>query len=201
MVNPRRTLVVLVVLLGSPVATRGDDNYLVYQLQPCPFDAGDHGPVPLAPPPQAAPPQWQAPGQFLPAQQTPQPPMQAAMQPPMQPAMPVGMPNGNFPGGTVFGRLLDKGRPLVNCRVVIVPLHEVDGVTSFDEDRKPLTTVTDPEGVFRFDGVPPGGYKLTWLPDGQRQWIRRISLRPDVKVHNGETTRLKEIRVALHTIN
>jgi hypothetical protein len=49
--------------------------------------------------------------------------------------------------------------------------------------------------------VPAGGYKLAWLPAGQNQWIRRISMQPDVKVHNGETTKLKEIRVALQTIN
>ena len=70
-----------------------------------------------------------------------------------------------------------------------------------DDDRKPLATVTDQNGVFHYEGVPAGGYKLTWLPAGQNQWIRRIAMRPDVHVHNGETTTLKEIRIALQTVN
>ncbi len=104
-------------------------------------------------------------------------------------------------GGDVLGRLLNQGRPLVNCHVVIVPLQEVDGAMRTDEDRKPLTTVTDENGEFHFEDVPAGGYKLTWLPAGQRQWIRRIAMRPDVHVRNGEVTKLKEIRIALQTIN
>jgi len=104
-------------------------------------------------------------------------------------------------GGAVTGRLLNKGHPLVNCSVVIVPLQETDGVLGVDEDRKPLSTLTDANGVFHFEGVPAGGYKLTWLPEGQRQWIRRIAMRPDVHVRYGETTVLKEIRIALQTVN
>ncbi len=114
---------------------------------------------------------------------------------------PRGAVNPSMMGGAVSGRLLNGGRPLVNCHVVIVPLLEADGAIHADEDRKPLSTITDENGVFHFDGVPAGGYKLTWLPAGQKQWIRRIAMRPDVHVHNGETTVLKEIRIALHTIN
>ncbi len=103
--------------------------------------------------------------------------------------------------GVVHGRLSNKGRPLVNCQVVIVPLHEQNGVSAFDPDRKPLATVTDEQGEYHFDDVPPGSYKLTWLPQGQRRWIRRIAMSPDVKVHPGEVTRLRDIRVALQTVN
>jgi len=144
-----------------------------------------------------------------PAQPMPQPIMQPPMQQPMRPAMqpmqppmpPVMQSNPKMMGGDVAGRLLNQGRPLVNCHVVIVPLQEVDGTIRMDEDRKPLTAVTNENGEFRFEDVPAGGYKLTWLPEGQRQWIRRIAMRPDVHVHNGEVTTLKEIRVALQTIN
>jgi hypothetical protein len=104
-------------------------------------------------------------------------------------------------GGTVCGRLVDRGRPLVNCHVVIVPLHEAKGVYLFDSDRQVLDTVTDEDGNYRFENVPAGEYKLTWLPAGKTQWIRRIAARPDVKVHYGEATKLKEIRVAMQTIN
>jgi protocatechuate 3,4-dioxygenase beta subunit len=76
-----------------------------------------------------------------------------------------------------------------------------DGIDCFDPDRKILDAVTDSDGVYRFENVVPGGYKLTWLPEGQNRWIRRIALRPDIMVRGGETTRAKEIRVALQTIN
>jgi hypothetical protein len=104
-------------------------------------------------------------------------------------------------GGTVHGRLSNRGRPLVNCHVVIVPMHDENGVSGFDPDRKPLDTLTDDQGEYRFENVAPGAYKLTWLPQGQTRWIRRIAMTPDVKVRNGETTGLKEIRVALQTVN
>ena len=90
---------------------------------------------------------------------------------------------------------------MVDCRVVIVPMHQEDGVYCFDQDRQLLTAVTDKDGVYCFENVAAGEYKLTWLPAGQRQWIRRIAMRPDVKVHNSEITKAKEIRVALQTIN
>ena len=90
---------------------------------------------------------------------------------------------------------------MVNCRVAMIPLQEVDGGAQLDEHRQVLMTLTDAEGVFHFEAVPVGGYKLTWLPDRQKQWIRRISLKPDVHVHYGETTTLKEIRIATQTIN
>ena len=104
-------------------------------------------------------------------------------------------------GGAVCSRLLDKGRPLVNCHVVLVPMHQEQGVYCFDPDRKPLATTTDAEGAYRFENVPAGEYKLTWLPAGQNQWIRRIAMRPDIKVRSGETTKAKEIRIAMQAIN
>jgi hypothetical protein len=104
-------------------------------------------------------------------------------------------------GGTVYSRLLDKGHPLVNCHVVLVPMHQEKGVYCFDPERKPLTTTTDGEGAYCFENVPAGEYKLTWLPQGQNQWIRRIAMRPDIKVRSGEATKAKEIRIAMQTIN
>ena len=64
-----------------------------------------------------------------------------------------------------------------------------------------MTAVTDAEGVFGFENVPVGSYKLTWLPAGATQWIRRIEMKPDVVVREGQDTTLREIRTALRTIN
>jgi hypothetical protein len=95
----------------------------------------------------------------------------------------------------VRGRLLQNGAPLVNCRVVLVAM-EREGVP-----REPLVSITDEEGVYRFANVPAGEYKLTWLPDGTRQWIRRIQMTPDVIVQAGQDVVVKDIRAALRTIN
>ncbi len=90
---------------------------------------------------------------------------------------------------------------MVNCHVVLVPLQQVDGTTCYDTSRRPLDVSTDDEGVYYFDHVPAGDYKLTWLPAGTNRWIRRIAMKPDVHVHNNENVSLKDIRMALQTIN
>ena len=102
--------------------------------------------------------------------------------------------------GSVHGRLFQGGRPLVGCTVVIVPMHK-DGATDDNGVRQPLSAITDADGVYGFENVPVGGYKLTWLPAGTTQWIRRIEMKPDVFVHEGQDVTLKDIRSAMQTIN
>jgi hypothetical protein len=108
---------------------------------------------------------------------------------------------GQLGRGAVYGRLLNKGRFLVNCRVALVPMHREEGVYCLDPDRNVLSTTTGQDGVYYFADAAAGEYKLTWLPAGQTRWIRRIAMRPDIEVRTGETTTAKEIRVALQTIN
>jgi len=103
--------------------------------------------------------------------------------------------------GTVHGRLLQKGYPLVNCYVVIAPWPKGDASDSSVDTRTPLSTMTNDEGFYCFEHVPAGEYKLTWLPEGTKQWIRRIAMRPDVIVHEGQDVTLKDIRMAMQTIN
>lgn len=101
----------------------------------------------------------------------------------------------------VCGRLADRGRPLVACQVVIVPLKKYGQNYRLDDSRTPLRTTTDAEGIYYFENVPLGDYKMMWLPSGTRQWIRRISLRPDVLVKHEGINRVKDIRIALQTAN
>ncbi len=103
--------------------------------------------------------------------------------------------------GVVYGRLVNKKRPLVNCRVAIVPLKRNGKNYTVDGARRPLNATTNDRGEYRFENVPAGAYKLTWLPRGTNQWIRRVRWKPDAVVHNDEVVGLKEIRVALQTIN
>ncbi len=104
-------------------------------------------------------------------------------------------------GGTVHGQLLNRGRPLAGCQVVIRPVAKTFGGYRFRPAAQPIRTMTDVQGVYRFENVPPGSYKLSWLLQGSNRWIRRIAMRPDLAVQTQETTQVKDIRVALRTIN
>jgi len=103
--------------------------------------------------------------------------------------------------GTVRGRLMQNGRPLANCRVVIVPLEDDRKSYRYDANREPLSTPTDDEGIYFFDHVPAGKYKLTWLPMGTNQWIRRVAVKPDVVVRPGQAASINTIGAAQRTIN
>lgn len=120
---------------------------------------------------------------------------------------PRATPMLNIPGapsvaeGAVRGRLMQSGRPLANCRVVIVPLQADGKNYRYDVNREPLSMATNNEGVYSFEHVPVGQYKLTWLPDGTNQWIRRVAIKPDVVVHAGQTVSVNTIGAARQTIN
>lgn len=105
--------------------------------------------------------------------------------------------------GNVCGRLSHRGRPLVGCKVALVRIRKsMTGYKIVSSDEAELAmTVTDNRGVYHFANVLPGLYKLKWRPSGQESWIRRAELRPDVRVNAAKTTDVKEIRVALRTIN
>lgn len=116
-----------------------------------------------------------------------------------QPEVPA-IGRGQIAVGSVHGRLLQHGRPLVGCNVVIVPMH-ADGATDDNGIRHPLSTTTDADGIYTFQNVPVGPYKLTWLPARATEWIRRIEMKPDVFVREGQDVTLKDIARALQTIN
>lgn len=104
-------------------------------------------------------------------------------------------------GGSVHGRLLHKGQAVVNCQVVIVPLTKNFGSYQVDGGGEPYSTLTDERGIYDFENVPKGRYKVFWLPEGSRQWVRRIEFRPDAVVKTGKAANVKDVRAALRTIN
>jgi hypothetical protein len=104
--------------------------------------------------------------------------------------------------GTVQGRLAQGQRPLANCHVVLMPIRDAGKKTYvYDEAREPLTATADGDGNYYFEHAPAGKYKLTWLPHGTKQWIRRLAIKPDVTVHGGQAVIVKEISFAQATIN
>jgi len=105
-------------------------------------------------------------------------------------------------GGSVTGRLLNRGKPLVNCRVALIPIGKaVFGGYDIDAKSKPQAAKTDETGHYQFDDVPSGLYKLFWLPAGTRSWIRRIQFEPDAIVRSGERVEIKTVRLAVRTVN
>lgn len=90
--------------------------------------------------------------------------------------------------GSLEGRVLQKGKPLEGCRVRVVAMEE-DRALGFLSTWRPgdeYPTVTDNQGVYRFDELPAGAYKVFWWPPWEDGWIRRIKWEPDVVVRAGE---------------
>lgn len=104
-------------------------------------------------------------------------------------------------GGEVRGRLSHRGQPLVGCEVTMIPLSKSWLGYRNDRSAKPIFATTNSEGAYSFAQVPAGPYKLKWRPAGEASWIRRAETRPDVNVRTNELATIKEIRVALRTIN
>lgn len=100
--------------------------------------------------------------------------------------------------GGVEGVIRWKDRPLSRGRVRIVPAKVVGalphsrskakaGVTGAPGEGKDdtLETVTDPEGRYRLERVPPGEYLFYWMPNPETGWIRRLRDKPDLEVVAG----------------
>jgi len=110
--------------------------------------------------------------------------------------------NATASGGEVYGRLSSRqGSPIVDCKVALLPLKKTWNSYAVDGSVKPLIVHTDSNGVYHFEDVRPGPYKLSWLPAGTRQWIRRIEFRPDVRVKSNAVAHAKEIHHSLRTVN
>lgn len=75
------------------------------------------------------------------------------------------------------------------------------GLHGFKPAVQPLRTTSDVQGVYRFENVPPGPYKLARLPEGTNPWIRRVAMRPDSTVGANRTKHVKDVSVALWTID
>ena len=104
--------------------------------------------------------------------------------------------------GSVKGRMLFKGKPLSGCGVKIVMLEkwgwEVLG--SLKEGMK-FETVTDVNGIYYFEKVLSGGYKLYWKPPHENSWIRKMKMEPDFYVEAGEIHYLPDRETNVRTIN
>jgi hypothetical protein len=102
--------------------------------------------------------------------------------------------------GSVEGVIMWRGKPLQDRKVKIV-LERYTGFSIaalkkwFSGDKEEasengivLATRTDSEGRYVFRQVPPGFYRLYWMPDANTGWIRRLREKPDIEVVSGNLT-------------
>ena len=102
--------------------------------------------------------------------------------------------------GSVEGVIIWQGKPLKNHQVKIV-LERYTGFSlaalkkwfAAEKEKSPhdgivLETQTDSKGHYVFHEVPPGYYRLYWMPDIKTGWIRRLREKPDIEVTTGNLT-------------
>jgi hypothetical protein len=102
--------------------------------------------------------------------------------------------------GRVSGVILWQGNPLA-YRSVMIALEKYTGfswaslkkafskdVEASSEEEFILKTQTDSQGHYSFENVPPGHYRLYWMPDAETGWIRRLREKPDFEVVPGNLT-------------
>jgi hypothetical protein len=99
--------------------------------------------------------------------------------------------------GGVQGVIAWQGKPLDNGKVMIAletyTGFSISAIKSMLKGGKEKSTVhevsfetqTDSQGRYSFSKVPPGYYRLYWMPDPQTGWVRRLRENPDFEVISG----------------
>lgn len=125
-------------------------------------------------------------------------------EPPPAPATASRAPKGedesaDADAGAIAGRIVRAGKPLGRCRVRAVRLVEEKDFLGLSSALRPVRgeepreSVTDADGKFRIDGLPPGFFKLYFCVEGDKNWTRRLREEPDAEVKAGLVVRLKDV--------
>ncbi|MCF6157906.1 MAG: hypothetical protein E3K32_04895 [wastewater metagenome] len=106
--------------------------------------------------------------------------------------------------GSIEGKILQNGTPLVDCQVKLQLLEKVgliskgyrpvEGAVAFE-------AATDQNGIYCFMDMPTGLYKIYWRPSSESEWISRFKMEPDVTVKPGRLTNSKTIETLKRTLN
>lgn len=98
--------------------------------------------------------------------------------------------------GHAEGRILRRGAGFSGCQVKLVRHGNASGRFKGDKEVIEFQTVSDGNGNYRFENIPPGNYKLKWQLPGDTGWIHRINDKPDVTVEPGRTSVLNPIEMS-----
>ncbi len=107
--------------------------------------------------------------------------------------------------------MLWSGQPVSKCKVKLVRMpvgNPLDALSSLldagvrpDRRRMEFVEATDDNGVYRFEEIPIGPYKLQWQPARSERWVRRIRKKPDVMVEPGMLAYCSDVEANIRAIN
>lgn len=106
--------------------------------------------------------------------------------------------------GSVEGKIFQSGKPLKDCPVKLIMMEKVGFLTKeyhTVEGASEIESVTDDHGVYHFTNIPPGQYKMYWMPPSETGWVRRLKMNPDVVVESGKRVTPKDIEITKRTLN
>lgn len=102
--------------------------------------------------------------------------------------------------GAATGLVRLAGEPVAGCLVRLTLVRVAAGSPVVWAPGTIAEATTDEEGRFRFDGLPPGSYKLRWLLPGAAHWLRRLSPEPDFEIAAGELVEVVTIQAGRRAI-
>jgi hypothetical protein len=102
--------------------------------------------------------------------------------------------------GSLRGRMLVDGRPYAGCKVMLRRLDA--GFVLFAVTKPPrlFDTITDDQGVYRFERLPEGPYDIYWIPPGRDYWVRLLKEKPPVVIGAGTETVQPDINADMKAI-
>ena len=101
-----------------------------------------------------------------------------------------------IPTGRAEGAILQGGQGLQGCEIQLVRIFKARSIFSmrrFSEESTTFTAITDDRGMYAFDKLPVGAYKLRWQLPNDKGWIRRLKDKPDAIVKEGQTAILTSV--------
>jgi hypothetical protein len=103
--------------------------------------------------------------------------------------------------GSVQGTIEWRKKPLNNGQVKIVlqkytgfswasvkAMFTGEGKEKSSQEKITLFAKTDSRGRYAFSKVPPGHYRIYWVPQDEAEWYHRFRDRPDFEVITGQLT-------------
>jgi hypothetical protein len=112
-------------------------------------------------------------------------------------------------GLAIQGKVLLKGQPLAKCKIRILRIMDSTGDrllrllsgSAAEKEAQSFEAVSDEHGIYTFTRIPYGEYILYWQPEGQVEWIRRLSENPDITLIPGHPAAMRDIEANVKTVN